>query len=115
MPRFFIFSTTLGQAWCCSRGKSRCVFTPRLCSRRARVQGADVVMVTSFLSRPLYRLVVKPDIRTTADLRGKRLGVTRFGTVSDWTTRLLLRNWLDAEKDVALVRVCACAGAQLRR
>ena len=51
------------------------------------------------------RLVVKPEIRSVADLRGKRVGVTRFGTVSDWTTRLLLaRLGLDAEKDVILVQ-----------
>ena len=62
-------------------------------------------MLLSFLHKPIYRLVVKPEIRSVADLRGKRVGVTRFGTVSDWTTRLLLaRLGLDAEKDVILVQ-----------
>ena len=49
----------------------------------ARLQGADVTMVASFLDHLLSRLVVRPDIRSAADLRGKRLGVTRFGTASD--------------------------------
>jgi len=71
----------------------------------ARLQGADVVMLLSFLHKPIYRLVVRPEIRTVAELRGKRIGITRFGTVSDWTTRLLLsRLGLDAEKDVILVQ-----------
>jgi ABC-type nitrate/sulfonate/bicarbonate transport system substrate-binding protein len=37
-----------------------------------RLQGVDVVMVASFLNKPLYRLVVRPEIRTVADLKGKR-------------------------------------------
>jgi ABC-type nitrate/sulfonate/bicarbonate transport system substrate-binding protein len=97
--------TTLGQTAMLAGEIQMCVYSAALLAP-ARVQGADVVMVTSFLSRPLYRLVVKPEIRTTADLRGKRLGVTRFGTVSDWTTRLLLAKLgLDPEKDVTLVQV----------
>ena len=97
--------TTLGQTALLAGEIQMCVYSAALLAP-ARVQGADVVMVTSFLSRPLYRLVVKPEIRTTADLRGKRLGVTRFGTVSDWTTRLLLAKLgLDPEKDVTLVQV----------
>jgi ABC-type nitrate/sulfonate/bicarbonate transport system substrate-binding protein len=97
--------TTLGQTALLAGEIQMCVYSAALLAP-ARLQGADIVMVTSFLSRPLYRLVVKPDIRTTADLRGKRLGVTRFGTVSDWTTRLLLAKLgLDPEKDVTLVQV----------
>ena len=97
--------TTLGQTAMIAGEIQMCVYSAALLAP-ARLQGADVVMVTSFLSRPLYRLVVRPEIRTTADLKGKRLGITRFGTVSDWTTRLLLgKLGLDAEKDVTLVQV----------
>ena len=59
-----------------------CVYSGSLLSS-ARLQGVDVVMVASFLNKPLYRLVVRPEIRTVADLKGKRLGITRFGTVTD--------------------------------
>lgn len=60
----------------------------------------------SFLNRPLYRLVVRPEIKTVADLKGKRLGITRFGTVTDSMTRLLVgKLGLDPEKDISYVQV----------
>jgi ABC-type nitrate/sulfonate/bicarbonate transport system substrate-binding protein len=97
--------TTLGQTAMIAGEIEMCVYSASLLAP-ARLQGADVVMVASFLNKPIYRLVVRPEIRTVADLKGKRLGITRFGTVTDWTTRLLLsRLGLDADKDVTLVQV----------
>lgn len=96
--------TTLGQTAMIAGEIQMCVYSASLLTP-ARLQGADVVMLLSFLHKPIYRLVVKPEIRTVADLKGKRFGVTRFGTVSDWTTRLLLAKLgLDAEKDVTLIQ-----------
>jgi ABC-type nitrate/sulfonate/bicarbonate transport system substrate-binding protein len=96
--------TTLGQTAMIAGEIQMCVYSASLLTP-ARLQGADVVMLLSFLHKPIYRLVVRPEIRTVADLRGKRVGITRFGTVSDWTTRLLLaRLGMDAEKDVILVQ-----------
>ncbi len=44
--------------------------------------------------------VVKPE-----DLKGKRIAVSRFGSASDLTTRMVLRSWrLDPEKDVVLLQ-----------
>ena len=104
--------TTLGQTALIAGEIQMCVYSASLLTP-ARLQGADVVMLLSFLHKPIYRLVVKPEIRTVADLRGKRVGVTRFGTVSDWTTRLLLsRLGLDRGKrrDPGAKRRCAGAG-----
>lgn len=96
--------TTLGQTAMIAGEIQMCVYSASLLTP-ARFQGADVIMLLSFLHKPIYRLVVRPEIRTVADLRGKRMGITRFGTVTDWTTRLLLsRLGLDAEKDVTLVQ-----------
>lgn len=96
--------TTLGQTAMIAGEIQLCVYSASLLTP-ARLQGADVIMLLSFLHKPIYRLVVRPEIRSVAELKGKRLGVTRFGTVSDWTTRLLLsRLGLDAEKDVTLIQ-----------
>jgi NitT/TauT family transport system substrate-binding protein len=96
--------TTLGQTAMIAGEIQMCVYSASLLTP-ARLQGADVVMLLSFLHKPIYRLVVRPEIRTVADLKGKKMGITRFGTVSDWTTRLLLaRLGLDAEKDVTLIQ-----------
>jgi ABC-type nitrate/sulfonate/bicarbonate transport system substrate-binding protein len=104
-PQILYLQTTLGQTALIAGEIDMCVYSASLLSS-ARVQGIDVVMVTSFLGKPLYRLVVRPEIRTVADLKGKRLGVTRFGTVTDSTTRLLVAKLgLDPDKDVTYVQV----------
>ena len=71
-----------------------------------RLQGADIVMIAGFLNQLNYRLIVRPEIKSAADLRGKRVGVSRFGAGADRATRLLLsRLGLNPEKDVTLLQV----------
>lgn len=104
-PEILYLQSTLGQTAMIAGEIEMCVYSASLLTP-ARLQGVDVVMVTSFLNKPLYRFVVRPEIRTAADLKGKRLGITRFGTITDWTTRLLVsRLGLDPDKDVALIQV----------
>jgi ABC-type nitrate/sulfonate/bicarbonate transport system substrate-binding protein len=104
-PQILYLQTTLGQTAMIAGEIDMCVYSGSLLSS-ARVQGADVVMVASFLNKPLYRLVVRAEIRTVADLKGKRLGITRFGTVTDSMSRLLIgKLGLDADKDVSYVQV----------
>ena len=71
-----------------------------------KLQGADLVMVAGFLNHLLYRLVARPEIKTVADLKGKRIGVSRFGAGADRATRLLLTKLgLNPEKDVVLIQI----------
>lgn len=71
-----------------------------------RLQGADLVMIAGFLNQLTYRLVVRADIRSPIDLKGKRVGISRFGAGADRATRLLLsRLGLNPEKDVILLQV----------
>ena len=51
---------------------------------RAAIRGADTVMAVSPLVTGLQRIMVRPAIRTPADIRGKKIGVTRFGSASHW-------------------------------
>jgi ABC-type nitrate/sulfonate/bicarbonate transport system substrate-binding protein len=62
----------------------------------AVLRGAQLVSVMSTANRPYHRLFVQPEINRLEDLRGKVLGVTRFGAVTDNLTRILLkRNGLE--------------------
>ena len=71
-----------------------------------KLQGADLVMTAGFLNHLIYRLVARPEIKTTADLRGKRVAVSRFGAGADRATRFLLTKLgFNPEKDVVLVQV----------
>ena len=71
-----------------------------------RLQGADLVMIAGFLNKLLYRLITRPEIASVADLRGKRIGVSRFGAGADRATRLLLgKLGFNPEKDLTLIQV----------
>lgn len=57
----------------------------------AILSGAPIIGVAGTANRPYHRLFVQPEINRVEDLRGKTLGVTRFGSITDNLTRILLR------------------------
>ena len=72
----------------------------------AAAGGADLVALATMAPVYPYKLEVSPDIKTPADLKGKKLGIGSIGDTSDVASRLALRSFgLQAEKDVALVAV----------
>jgi len=59
----------------------------------AILNGAPIIGVAGTANRPYHRLFVQPGINRIEDLRGKTLGVTRFGSITDNLTRILLRRY----------------------
>lgn len=57
----------------------------------ANLRGAPLVSVLSTCNRPYHRLWVQPEVRSFDDLKGKVLGITRFGSVTDNLTRMILK------------------------
>ncbi len=57
----------------------------------AILNGAPIIGVAATANRPYHRLFVQPEINRVEDLKGKTLGVTRFGSITDNLTRILLR------------------------
>jgi len=55
------------------------------------LNGAPIIGVAATANRPYHRLFVQPEINRLEDLKGKTLGVTRFGSITDNLTRILLR------------------------
>jgi ABC-type nitrate/sulfonate/bicarbonate transport system substrate-binding protein len=67
----------------------------------AVLSGAPIIAVGGTANRPYHRLFVQPEINRLEDLRGKALGVTRFGSITDNLSRILLRrNGLEGAVDV---------------
>jgi ABC-type nitrate/sulfonate/bicarbonate transport system substrate-binding protein len=66
---------------------------PSLGRETAENREAPLVSVMSLVNRPYYRLWVQPEIARINDLHGKTLGVSRFGSVTDNMTRILLRRY----------------------
>jgi NitT/TauT family transport system substrate-binding protein len=70
----------------------------------AAVTGVGLVIVAGAVNTLVYDLVVNPSITRPEDLKGKAIGVTRFGASSDFGIRLVLeRAWgLSADRDVTI-------------
>jgi NitT/TauT family transport system substrate-binding protein len=67
----------------------------------AKLAGADTVYVAIPVNRVIVFTVAAPQIQRVEDLRGKSIGATRIGTVTDFFTRYFLRqNGLVPDRDV---------------
>ena len=68
--------------------------------------GADLVAVAGMVNMPAFYIVVQPEIKSIQDLRGRPVGITRFGSSTDFTMRYILHKaGLDADKDVPLLQM----------
>lgn len=72
----------------------------------ANFGGADLVAVAGMVNVPAFYIVVQPEIKSIQDLRGKPVGITRFGSSTDFTMRYILRKaGLEPDKDVPLLQL----------
>lgn len=72
----------------------------------ANFGGADLVAVAGMVNIPAFYIVVQPEIKTIQDLRGRPVGITRFGSSTDFTMRYILRKaGLEPDKDVPLLQL----------
>jgi ABC-type nitrate/sulfonate/bicarbonate transport system substrate-binding protein len=71
----------------------------------AALRGGDTVMVAGVVNKGLQRILTVPDIKTPADLKGKRVGVTRIGAVSHVVLLMMLQRWKMSVNDVQVMQV----------
>ena len=70
------------------------------------VEGADLVMLTSNVQRQTAQVYSVPAVDSPQALRGKRLGITRPGTLTHFGGLLALREWgLKPDEDVSFVNM----------
>jgi NitT/TauT family transport system substrate-binding protein len=71
-----------------------------------RVAGMmDVSVVAVTINRLEHFFVVRSQIKSAEDLKGKKVAISRFGSASDVTTRMVVRVWkLDPDKDLAFIQ-----------
>ena len=70
----------------------------------ARLRGAEVKIIAVTYNTLALSLMTQTNIKSMADLRGKRLGISRFGSNTDFGTRYLLRKHNIAERDVIFLQ-----------
>jgi NitT/TauT family transport system substrate-binding protein len=73
---------------------------------RLAARGAPIRAIFFGAIRPNYFLVAKPQIRSVADLKGKYIGVARFGDTIELATRVALnREGLDPQRDALPIMI----------
>jgi NitT/TauT family transport system substrate-binding protein len=71
-----------------------------------RLQGADPIIIASFLNSLQYRLVVRPEIKTPAQLKGKRVGVAGFGLGAHRGAQIMIAKLgLNPDSDVVMLQI----------
>jgi len=71
----------------------------------AALRGGDTVMVAGVVNKGLQRIMTKAEIKTPADLKGKRVGVTRIGAVSHSVLLMMLQRWKMSVNDIQVMQV----------
>ena len=73
---------------------------------QAALQGADTVILSAAINGFIFKVFGAPEITSPAQLKGKKLGVSRYGATSDFAVRLALKKWgLNPDRDVSILQV----------
>ena len=62
-------------------------------SIRSQMRGAETVIASSTLTKGLQRILAKPEIKTHQDLKGRKIGITQFGSAAHLVLALMLKKW----------------------
>ena len=72
----------------------------------ANLAGGDFVGLTATLNTFVFKIISRPEIKEPKDLKGRKVGISRLGGVSDAAIRFALDRWgLVPDKDVAILQV----------
>src|ERR1051325_5469258 len=68
--------------------------------------GGDLVAIASTMNVMTFSVVARPEIRRIEDLKGKKIGITRFGSATDFGLRYAEAQWpLKRQKDFAVIQI----------
>ncbi|HEY6200539.1 MAG TPA: ABC transporter substrate-binding protein [Candidatus Binatia bacterium] len=74
----------------------------------AALQGADIKIIGNTTNKMIFSIYARPEIKTVEGLKGKKIGISRFGSSTDISARYALKkHGLDPNKDVAIVQMGA--------
>src|SRR5690349_19367131 len=72
----------------------------------AILSGGDVKIIASVQNKLAGSIYARPEIKTPEQLKGKRLGISRFGALSDTATKIFLDHYgLKRGTDVAVLQM----------
>jgi ABC-type nitrate/sulfonate/bicarbonate transport system substrate-binding protein len=72
----------------------------------AALTGADAVIVAGIINEPFFSIITTKGIDRPEDLRGKKIGISTFGSATDFALRLALKKWnLKADSEVSILQM----------
>jgi len=77
----------------------------------AYLQGAKIKIIGGVVNLLPYTFVVTTGIRTAEQVKGKKIGISRFGSNTDYVVRMALNQFALAPNDVRIIQV---GGSQAR-
>src|SRR4026208_260260 len=87
-------------------GDSQIAFSGGAPVVNAVLSGADLVFIGGVANVPAFYIMALPEIKTIGDLKGKTVGVTRFGSSTDFALRYLVqKNGFNPDKDLNILQL----------
>ena len=72
----------------------------------ANLEGADLVYFLGLLDKLNYQLITRPEIKSAEQLKGKKFGVSRFGSSADFGMRAMLKRvGVDPVKEATMLQI----------
>jgi len=72
----------------------------------AALSGADLKIIGNSGNKMVFSLYVRPEIKTVEAMKGKKIGITRFGSAPDISVRYALRKFnINPDKDLTLIQL----------
>jgi NitT/TauT family transport system substrate-binding protein len=72
----------------------------------ANLAGGDLVVVASSMNVMTFVVMTRPEIKRAEDLKGKKIGISRFGSATDFALRYAEEQWpIKRQRDFAVIQV----------
>ena len=72
----------------------------------ANLEGADLIYFVGLLDKLNYQLITRPEIKGIEQLKGKKFGVSRFGSSADFGMRAMLKRvGVDPVKEATILQI----------
>jgi ABC-type nitrate/sulfonate/bicarbonate transport system substrate-binding protein len=72
----------------------------------ANLAGGDLVVIASSMNVMTFAVMARPEIKRPEDLKGKKIGISRFGSATDFGLRYVEEKWpIKRQRDFAVIQV----------
>ena len=104
-PKLVIFDSGSVLAQAAMAGDVKISVTSGPVTIASRTQGGDAIAIASCVNTPPYSIVAAKSITRWDQLKGKRIAMSRFGSGTDTSLRLVLRKFGIDAKDLTILQL----------